>query len=78
LRCPAVIAALRAGKVASVRPQYDDLMAAGIRLEMTPNRTPASDPCPAPSEPPKPAPTPAPDSRAPARLGPAFGNPGPG
>ena len=77
LRCPAVIAALRAGKVTSIRPQYDDLMAAGTRLDMTPLRGSRPDPCPEPPLPPAKA-TPAPDSRAPARLGPAFGNPGPG
>ncbi|OYU33406.1 DUF4153 domain-containing protein [Novosphingobium sp. PASSN1] len=79
LRCPAVIAALREGKAAPVRPPYDDLMAAGIRLEMTPERGFGPDPCPEPQPKPQPAPTPKPsDANAPARMGPAFGNPGPG
>ena len=79
LRCPAVIAALREGKAAPVRPPYDDLMAAGIRLEMTPERGFGPDPCPEPQPKPQPAPTPKPsDADAPARMGPAFGNPGPG
>lgn len=77
LRCPTVIAALRAGAAAPVRPQFDDIMAAGIRLEMTPNRMSGPDPCPSP--PPKPVATPKPgNADAPARMGPAFGNPGPG
>jgi hypothetical protein len=77
LRCGSVIAALREGEVTRVRPSHDDLQAAGIRLEMTPNRQTGPDPCPAP--PPAP-PTPAKpaDAKAPARMGPAFGNPGPG
>jgi hypothetical protein len=75
LRCETVIAALRSGKVARVRPQYDDLQAGGIRLEMSRFETP--DPCPAP--PPKASPaTKASNAQAPARMGPAFGNPGPG
>lgn len=79
LRCPAVIAALREGKAAPVRPPYDDLMAAGIRLEMTPERGFGPDPCPEPQPKPQLAPTPKPsDANAPARMGPAFGNPGPG
>lgn len=78
LDCAPVIAALRAGKVARVRPQFDDFEAGGIRLEV--ERLNSFVPCPAP--PPKAAPTsttpgkPA-DARAPAGLGPAFGNPGP-
>ncbi len=79
LRCPAVTAALREGKAAPVRPPYDDLMAAGIRLEMTPERGFGPDPCPEPQPKPQLAPTPKPsDANAPARMGPAFGNPGPG
>ena len=77
MRCPAVIAELRAGKAAPVRPQYDDVMAAGIRLEMTPNRTFSADPCPEPAQPPAKPAAPS-DARAPGNLGPAFGNPGPG
>jgi hypothetical protein len=77
LRCPAVIAALRNGKAAPVRPQFDDVMAAGIRLEMTPSRMSGPDPCPEPAPPPA-KPAPPTDARAPGNLGPAFGNPGPG
>ena len=75
LHCPAVIAALRSGKTARIRPQFDDFEAGGIRLEMTRPSTP--DPCPAP--PPAPPPSSKPTgAKAPARMGPAFGNPGPG
>ncbi len=80
LRCPAVIAALREGKVARVRPQYDDVIAGGIRLEMSRNRDGDPDPCPAPAPTPSKSPQPPADpadAEAPARMGPAFGNPGP-
>ncbi|MFM9936562.1 MAG: hypothetical protein ACKVOL_10250, partial [Novosphingobium sp.] len=77
MRCASVIAALREGKVARARPAYDDLEAAGIRLEMTPYRESGPDPCPAPSAAPPPPSKPS-DAKAPARMGPAFGNPGPG
>lgn len=77
MRCASVVAAMREGKVAHVRPAYDDLQAAGIRLEMTPYRESGPDPCPAPPAKPSPPAKPA-DAKAPARMGPGFGNPGPG
>ena len=78
LRCPGVIAALRKGKMQRVRPRHDDFESGGIRLENRPDGMGSPDPCPDPSAKPAPAPTPSPgDARAPARMGPAFGNPGP-
>jgi hypothetical protein len=79
LRCPGVIAALRTGKIQRVRPRHDDLEAGGIRLDNRPDTMGSPDPCPDPPAKPAPAPTPKPeDAKAPARMGPAFGNPGPG
>lgn len=77
LRCPGVLSALRSGKVQRVRPRYDDLQAGGIRLENRPDSMGGADPCPDPPANPAPSPTPG-DASAPARMGPAFGNPGPG
>lgn len=77
LHCPAVITALRAGKAARTRTLFDDFEAGGIRLEMAPNRDTTPNPCPAPPAKSSPPATPA-DAKAPARMGPAFGNPGPG
>lgn len=77
LRCPGVIAALRKGKMQRVRPRHDDLEAGGIRLENRPDGMGSPDPCPSPPPAPPQTPNPA-DAKAPARMGPAFGNPGPG
>ena len=74
LHCPAVIAALRAGKTTRIRPQFDDFQAGGVRLEMSRPSTP--DPCPTPPSAPPPPSKPA-EAKAPARMGPAFGDPGP-
>jgi len=75
LRCDAALAALRAGKVTRIRPAFDDVLAGGIRLEVS--RIETETPCPAPPAKPAPAPKPT-EAKAPARMGPAFGNPGPG
>ena len=74
--CPGVIDALRAGQLSWARPEHDDLMANGVRLEFSKLARPAEQctPPPKPSQPT--SPDRARDAEAPGHMGPAFGKPG--
>jgi hypothetical protein len=73
-QCGSVLDSLRQGKAVPVVPRYSDVQVGAVRLAFTPLRT-GPMPCPAPKPAvARPATT---DSRAPAHMGPAFGNPAP-
>jgi hypothetical protein len=76
LDCPGVAAALQAGQLVSVRPEHDDLIVSGVRLEFS-KLGRADDRCQAAPQPnPQPGADRSRDSSAPAHMGPAFGKPG--
>jgi hypothetical protein len=73
--CPNIVAALRDGKVTTVRPEYDDLLVDGVRIHFS--SVPRVDNVCAKESSPKPEnrqdkPR---DADAPVQMGPAFGKP---
>ena len=72
INCPAVIAALRAGKIQSVPPAHEDLVVAGVTLRFSDTRESehecAGNPARGLMTPNLPV-----IPRAPAHMGPAFG-----
>lgn len=73
LECPEVVAALRSGQVASVPPEYKDLLVNGIRVHIDRARQP-HDSCAAAQEAERTV-APTRDPQAPAHMGPAFSTP---
>lgn len=75
MNCPSVIAALRAGKFAAVRPEHDDLFVDGVRLNFAAvgrgDNECVAEPLPNTSSNPERAR----DATAPPHMGPAFGEP---
>jgi hypothetical protein len=71
--CPGVVDALRAGQLNWSRPEHDDLLVNGVRLEFSklPHRDDQCLPAPQPSS--RPGSNRASDADAPAHMGPAFG-----
>jgi hypothetical protein len=76
LDCPGVVGALRMGNLVAVRPEHDDLVVSGVRLQYWPVRT-ASEPCVVAAVPPaRPLPAHAREATAPPQMKPAFGSSG--
>ncbi|WP_420382830.1 hypothetical protein [Novosphingobium sp.] len=75
INCSGIMDSLRKGAARSVRPAHDDLQVNGVTLKFNPNDSEA-EACPAQAPSPNtPVPKTPVEARAPARMGPAFGNP---
>ncbi len=75
INCPSVVAALREGKVVSARPEHDDLIVAGVRLNFSAPWQ-ANNQCVGEGQSnPSGIRNPARDANAPPQMGPAFGGP---